>query len=210
MRVFIGSDPRQPIASNVLAHSIRARASKPVSITFLELDQLPITRRGLTFFTYSRYLVPWLCDFEGIALFLDADMLCLGDIENIEEFFNGHSAVHVVKNKQRFEWPSLMMFNCRRCKVLTPEYVQNDQKLQSLDWASDVGEIPSVWNHLVGYDPPQKAQIVHFTKGIPVWPETENCEYADLWHMERRAMMYTCGYQELMGGSRHSQDAAHV
>lgn len=65
IRVFIGYDPRQPLAYNVMQHSIARHSSVPVAITPLILDQLPITRRGLTEFTYSRFLVPALCDFKG-------------------------------------------------------------------------------------------------------------------------------------------------
>lgn len=206
MRVFIGTDSRQPIGPAVLASSVRVRSTKPVSIAFLQLDQLPITRVGLTEFTHSRYLVPWLCGYAGTALFLDSDMLCLGNIKNLFDLADG-SPVQVVKNKLKFEWPSLMLFNCARCQVLTPEYIQTESKISALSWATEIGELPSEWNHLVGYDPPQPAQLVHFTKGIPVWPETENCEYADLWHAERRAMMSTCSYEALMGGSVHTKGA---
>ena len=209
MRVFIGTDRRQPIAANVLAHSISERSSEPVCITKLHLHQLPITRKGLTEFTYSRFLVPYLCNYEGTALFLDADMLCLGDIKNLFSLADG-SAVQVVKNKQRFEWPSLMLFNCEKLKHLDPHYVQEDEKLFSLNWAQEIGELPNTWNHLVGYDAPTAAQIVHFTKGIPVWEETKDCEYADLWHQERRQMMSTCSFQELMGRSVHVVDSNDV
>ena len=202
MRVFIGVDRRQFIAPAVLSHSISERSTEPVSITMLHLHQLPITRRGLTEFTYSRYLVPWLCNYEGRALFLDADMLCLGDIRNLFALADD-TAVQMVKNERRFEWPSLMLFNCAKCKVLTPDTVQNDERLFALEWAECIGELPATWNHLVGYDAPTAAQLVHFTKGIPVWQETQDCEYADLWHAERKAMMSTCSHQELMGGSVH-------
>lgn len=202
MRVFVGCDPRQPVAPAVLAHSIAARSSKPVSITRLHLNQLPITRVGLTQFTYSRFLVPYLCNYEGTALFLDADMLVLGDIAELFELADG-SAVQVVKNPQRFEWPSLMLFNNEKCQKLTPEYVQNDGKLFSLNWATEIGDLPPEWNHCVGYDPPKATKILHYTKGIPVWPQTQNCDFAEQWHMERRAMMSTCGFEELMGNSVH-------
>lgn len=144
--------------------------------------------------------MPWLCNYEGKALFLDADMLCLDDIMKIEQYAT--APVSVVKNKHRFEWPSLMLFDCAKCKVLTPEFVQNSDQLFKMTWA-DVGELPSEWNHLVGYDSPQDAKIVHFTKGIPVWPQTMGCEYADEWHQERRLMMSTVSFDELMGPSRH-------
>ena len=75
LNVFIGYDPRQPVAYNVLQHSIVRHASEPVAITPLILKQLPIERRGLTEFTFSRFLVPYLCGFKGMAVFLDADMV---------------------------------------------------------------------------------------------------------------------------------------
>jgi lipopolysaccharide biosynthesis glycosyltransferase len=201
VRIFIGYDPRQPIAYNVLQHSIISRSSKPVQITPLILDQLPIKRRGLTEFTYSRFLVPWLCNYEGRALFLDADMLCLADIQALFALADG-DGVQIVMNEQKFEWPSLMLFNCAACEVLTPGYVETSPSLFKMDWAPMNG-LPFEWNHIVGYDRPKTANIVHFTKGIPVWDETWNCEYAEEWHQERKASMTTCSHQELMGGSRH-------
>ena len=40
IHVFIGYDPRETVAYSVLAHSIQARASQPVSISPLRLSQL--------------------------------------------------------------------------------------------------------------------------------------------------------------------------
>ena len=42
LKVFIGLDERQPVAANVLSHSIIKRSSVPVSITQLKLSTLPI------------------------------------------------------------------------------------------------------------------------------------------------------------------------
>lgn len=81
--MFIGYDPRQPLAFQVLAHSIWAHARQPVSITRLALKQLPMTRHGLTEFTYSRFLVPYLCDYEGYAIFVDSDFLCRADVADL-------------------------------------------------------------------------------------------------------------------------------
>lgn len=70
-RIFIGFDHRQWCSFTALATSIIERASQPVSIIPLILGTLPIGRTGLTPFTYTRFLVPWLCGFKGTALFLD-------------------------------------------------------------------------------------------------------------------------------------------
>ena len=76
IRVFIGFDPRQPLAFNVCASSIVRAASKPVAITALTLKTLPIKRQGLTQFTYSRFLVPHLCNYEGRANSEVAEFVC--------------------------------------------------------------------------------------------------------------------------------------
>ncbi len=209
LNVFIGSDPRQPVAYSVLQHSISVRSSQPVSITRLQLNQLPIERRGLTEFTYSRFLVPYLCDYKGVGLFLDADMLCLGDIAELFEYANSPYPVHVVKNVEKFEWSSLMLFNCEHCKMLTPDFVENEKKILSMGWAP-VGDLPSEWNHCVGYDEPKKAKLIHYTQGIPVWKETADCEYSKEWHDERKSMMGTCSFDDLMGRSVHVKRMANA
>lgn len=204
MRIFIGFDPRQPVAVQVLAHSIYAHASKPVAITPLVLSQLPIKRAGLTEFTYSRYAVPYLCGYEGQALFMDADMLCLGDVYELAEIAS-EDGVSVVKNpKLRFEWPSLMYFNNEKCKRLTLPLIEEGTP-QTLDWADSVGELPSEWNHLVGYDATRPdAKVVHFTQGLPCWKETRDCEYSEHWMRHLQAANGTVSWVDLMGRSVHA------
>jgi len=217
MQVFIGSDPRQPVAYTVVAHSVWTRATKPVSITRLQLSQLPITRRGLTEFTYTRFLIPYLCQYQGQGIFLDADMLCLGDITELlavaylEQVQQGREpAVWVVPHERRFERPSMMVFNNAQCTVLTPAYVEEGKNgLYDLAWAESVGTLPPEWNHLVGYDVPNpSAKLVHFTMGIPCWPETKECEFSAEWNREAKQAMGTVGYAALMGNSIHHQHVA--
>ncbi len=85
IRVFIGFDSRETIAFHVLVHSIMSRASQPLSITPIALAQLGklMTRERhplqSTDFSFSRFLVPYLCDYQGWAIFMDCDMLMLDD-----------------------------------------------------------------------------------------------------------------------------------
>lgn len=232
MKVFIGYDPRQPVAYNVLAHSVWTRASKPVEITRLQLNCLPIKRRGLTEFTYSRFLVPYLSEFKDYSIFLDSDMLCLGDVHELgalamaefikygvehpaditkseegKKIITEHKmSVCLVKNARAFEWPSMMVFNNEACKVLTPEFVDNTQNsLYDLKWANSVGELPARWNQIVGYDAPNSgAQLIHYTQGIPCWPETVNCEFSAEWKRELKSMVSTVSFNDLMGNSVHA------
>jgi len=212
LRVFIGYDHRQPVAFNVCASSIMRRASKPVAIIPLTLKSLaPFDRgypkEGLTEFTYSRFLVPSLSGFEGVSVFLDADMIVLDDIYNLVED-SPVSSVSVVQCEKRFEWPSMMVFRNLMCSLLTTEYVQTapPDHLFRLEWAHSVGMIDPKWNFCVGYDkPPQETpKLIHYTQGIPCFPETKNCDYAKLWHKELSWMNSTVTWEELMGKSVHA------
>ena len=156
--IYIGYDPRAPVQYHVLVESIIKNSSKPVAITPLRLSTLPIGRAGLTEFTFTRFLCPWLQDYRGFALFLDSDMLVLGDVAEL--FQTAESApdkqVHIVPNPERFEWSSVMLFNCTECQNLTPDYIETAEKLHGItEWAEPdrVGHLPLEWNHLVGYRP---------------------------------------------------------
>lgn len=212
LRVFIGFDPRQPVAYQVAAASIAKHSSRPVSITPLILSQLPLKRRGLTEFTFSRFLVPYLCGYEGHALFVDADVLVLGDIAELD--WQATESVSVVKHSSvqkagkqvdvRFERPSVMLFNCAECRRLTPEYIETGNPF-SFDWANSIGELHSAWNYLVGYNTGGGAKLAHFTQGIPIFEETCNDEYAAEWLEMAKWCGESCSWQEIMGQSVHAK-----
>lgn len=209
---------------HVLAHSIIKRASVPVAIAPLRIEAIDgLTREGLTPFTYSRFLVPHLMGFAPQpAIFLDADEVVLGDIKELFDLAGYQDnplpskapkdppAVFVAKNPvHQFEWASVILFNCwhvaNRC--LTPEYVnRTKQGLHKIGWldVADIGDIPLEWNHLVGYDEPKPAKLVHFTQGIPFFDETRGCEYSDEWWEEYDEMIDCRSWHELMGKSVHA------
>lgn len=209
-RIFIGLDERQPVSYNVLSHSIVARTSEPVAVIPLKLDTLPLKRCGLTPFTFSRFLVPYLCEFKGMALFMDLDILVRGDIAELFALADENYAAQVVKNKIKFEWASMIMFNCSHPSnaVLTPEYVEKAEGLHKLSWLDEkeVGDLPAEWNHCVGYDEQRPdAKLIHYTQGVPAFPETMGCEHAEAWLMEGQRMTSTRPWSELMGNSVHAQ-----
>lgn len=208
LRIFIGFDPRQPVAFQVCAHSIWEHASKPVSITRLDLRTLPIKRRGLTSFTYSRFLVPYLSNFEGYSLFLDSDILMRHDPYRFEIVASQHPAIdfmYVEDRTRLFERPSMMFFKNSSFTHLTPEFVERE-KMFDFAWLEGKGawKLDKDWNHLVGYDAPNPdAKVVHYTMGVPVWEETKNCEFAKEWWETFQRMNSTVSFNELMGRSVH-------
>jgi len=208
--IFIGYDPRQPVAFTVLSHSIIKFATRPVAITPLVLEHTGIDRVGLTPFTFSRFLVPYMMNYEGRAIFMDIDMMVVGDITELFKLAcQEDKKVWVVKNKlHRYEWPSLMLFDCEKCPELTPEFVQNtDKPLHTMGWCKEeeIGEFSPEWNQLVGYDPPNpNAKAIHFTQGVPAFPETEKCEWAEQWREMAQAAFSTASWRELMSRSVHA------
>jgi len=104
INVFIGYDPDEAVAYSVLAYSIQARASQPVSIAPLMLSQLRalFTRERdplqSTAFSFSRFLTPYLSGYEGWSVFMDCDMLMLDDIANLWKLRDDRYSVMVVKH----------------------------------------------------------------------------------------------------------------
>ncbi len=219
IRVFIGYDPREAVAYNVLAHSIQARASEPVAIAPLMLSQLKavLTRERhplqSTDFSFSRFLTPYLSKFTGWSVFMDCDMLVLRDIAELWRLRDERYSVMVVKHDHvpresvkflgepqskygKKNWSSVMLFNNARCRALTPDYVNRASglELHQFKWLESddlIGALPDAWNHLVGYNAPRRdAALVHFTLGGPYFAGYADCEYAEAWRAERDAMLY--------------------
>lgn len=209
LTVFIGYDERQRISYTALQQSIFETATQPVAVSPLILENLPITRRGLTPFTYSRFLVPWLCGFKGSAIFMDADMLLVSDITELVGQVSADTAVSVVKELDKFEQTSFMLFNCEHPahQKLTPEFIQETTiNLHGLQWCADseVGALDPKWNQLIGYQDVDLTQgNLHYTMGVPAFPETSTCDGAQLWLQTAKLSMSAIPWKEIMGTSVH-------
>jgi len=210
MRVFIGADPRQQISLAVAAASFMlASNTRPVSVSPINIDTLPMKRVGLTPFTFSRFMVPWLCGYQGHALFVDADVACLADPADLfaQAEADPSKAVWVVDTKPEFERAAVMLFNCAHPDntILTPEYVASANGMHQIRWTQNIGWLDKRWNHLVGYDQPRPdPAIIHYTMGVPCWEQTSDCEHAVVWWAAHRAMNSAEDWPTIMGDSVHN------
>ena len=172
VRIFIGYDPRERAATNVLIDSLYQHSSVPLAITPLVTPQLEAQGlywrqrdpRHSTAFSFSRFLVPQLVGFEGWAIFMDCDMLCRSDIAELWALRDERYALMCVQHQHvpdqevkflgetqsRYEkknWSSLMLFNGSRCTALAPEYVNSASglELHRFHWLGDdslIGALP--------------------------------------------------------------------
>ena len=144
IRVFIGYDPNETVAYHVLVNSIMEHTNHPISITPLVLKQLPLNRNRTEFqsteFSFSRFLVPYLCNYEGRAIFMDCDMVVKSDIAELWDLPMVGKGVNVVKHNyhpkeynkfldqkqsiyEKKNWSSVIVFNNNMCRSLTQKVV---------------------------------------------------------------------------------------
>ena len=210
INIFIGYDEGEKIAYSVLSESIRQHSSEPVSITPLDLSTTRniFTRKKQpnqsTEFAFSRFLVPYLCNYSGHAIFMDCDMLARADIsllwrqrttkyavQCVQHDYTPNSTIKFLNQPQttypKKNWSSMMIFNNSKCTALTPDYVNSATglELHQFKWLEReelIGNIDVEWNHLVGeYQYNFNAKLVHYTNGGPYFKKYKDCDYSDEW-----------------------------
>lgn len=164
-------------------------------IKLLDISKLPDYNREYanqsTEFTYSRFLIPYLENYEGYSIFMDNDFIwrksplplfyylnlddavaCIQyqQIEHDATKFNGEVNIDYPKKL----WSSLMVFNNGHedCKKLTPEVVNTwtGKQLHQFEWTDKISKIPEKYVFTEGYDNPDEKwdyHGIHYTRGGP-------------------------------------------
>lgn len=193
--IYVGYDDNYQRQYDVCVASIKKHKEIPIEKTPNSL----ITRSqdGATQFTYSRFLIPYISNFEGWAVFCDSDFIFIEDPTELFEFIDETKAVSVVQHDPyvvsgvkmngkpnvyypRKNWSSLILWNCAHAdnRILTPEYINRaiPANLHRFQWLSDdkIGSLPKEWNVLIGHHSTKAARALHFTNGT-------NTEEFDYW-----------------------------
>ena len=106
LNFFIGYDSKEDIAYRVCKYSLLKRTNADVKVISLKLNELiaknlytrSIDPLASTQFTFSRFLVPKLANYEGWAVFCDCDFIFLGDVSNLFKNLDENKAVYCVKH----------------------------------------------------------------------------------------------------------------
>lgn len=210
IQVAIGYDSTIPKLSYTCAESILDHASQPVKIIFLNKNTLPQDLwwrpRGeydSTEFSNSRFLTPYLFEYQGKSLYLDNDMIVCHDVAELfdtTDYYMVSVVKHnqVVTNTTKFgqkqtkydckNWSSVMLFNNKACSQLSPLYVNEAPglHLHQFHWVRDrhrIGSLPLEWNYLVDNENQTEytPKLIHYTNGGPYYEDTRDCEHADVW-----------------------------
>jgi lipopolysaccharide biosynthesis glycosyltransferase len=210
IKFFVGFDQRESIAYHVFVQSVIDNSTVP--ITFLPLALGTLSNYNETHtdksneFVYSRFLTPYLNNFEGWAIFADGDMICQADIKELWDLRDDTKALQVVKHDYktkaqkkylnninedypRKNWSSLILWNCAhpKHKILTPDFIatQTGKYLHRFSWLDDncIGELPKEWNWLaIEYPKNEKAKLIHYTLGTPCFSDYKETDMADIWY----------------------------
>ena len=218
LHVYIGFDTRnygQTLAYEGCQRSLLAKLDhNKYDITIHQLNLTELTKAGLMYrnfdplasteFTYTRFLVPLLNNFEGKALFCDSDFIwdcCVSEVINYlqpgqavacvqHDYTPGHSIKMDGRAQTiypRKNWSSLMVWDCSHpsSKKLTVDAIntQSPAWLHRMLWADDteIGSIPYQYNYLVDNYDTDDAKVYHYTDGGPWHPGYENVQYGDKW-----------------------------
>ena len=215
-QIFIGYDEREHKAYEVCEYSIQQRSDIKINKLFskdIETYNRDWGEPMSTDFTFTRFWVPSLSNFEGWSFFCDCDFLFLADPLEILENVDDSKAVYVVKhpgyipNSQikmdgipqhrayRKNWASFTLFNNAHPKNarLTPDYLNNHRPgldFHQFRWLEDedIGSLPLEWNCLDDYYHLENPKAIHYTDGGPWFDNYEETFYSHLWTRERDQM----------------------
>jgi hypothetical protein len=139
--VYVASSERFAVVEWMTAGSIVMNTKSPVDIRVLRPQQIGMQETGCTGFTNMRYAVPELLRRDGYecGIYLDVDMLVLGDIKDLFDYrLNGWAALADGSNEVAVI----------HCSVDLPEidklHLYNKHELKALVHSQNI--IPTWWN----------------------------------------------------------------
>jgi hypothetical protein len=233
-KVFLGFDANEMRAHNVAQTSLFRYASRREVLVericiggrLLRLYQRPTEERNgrlwdvisdapmSTEHAIARFFVPFLCDYQGWAVFTDGDVLFRDDVRKLFALADERYAVMVVQHPPLLEqglkkdgaqqvpyprknWSSVMLLNCghesNRHLTLDLLHAWPGRDLHAFRWLmnAEIGALPARWNHLVTLsEPDDDPAVVHFTLGTPDLEGHEHDPFADEWYDAARMAGY--------------------
>jgi hypothetical protein len=194
MRVFVGTDESQLLATKVLEYSIHKHASRPVRVIPLVDVKMRMPRdeknRPRTGFSFYRFAIPKLAGYQGRALYLDSDMQVFTDLAELWDIEFGEQKILCTNQGVPEAWKDNSWFHPgRQFSVMLLDCSRLDWELDDIIDGLDQGRfsyqdlmfniclvkpheiedrIPPRWNCLEHYEEGQSS-LLHYTV-VPTQP----------------------------------------
>lgn len=195
IKIFIGSGEASLVERKVLIYSLKKHTNRPLDIyvfngthdTIERNDEAPIRLnmpldikyQNFTEFSNYRWYIPRLCGFEGRAIWMDSDMVCLSDISDFfEADMKGYgllakASAYGAANLQRWGL-SMVLLDCQKCQFNPEQYFKeiadglytytdlHQMTPQFQNYHSfDIGTIPVGWNDFDQKN--ENTKLIHYT-----------------------------------------------
>lgn len=213
IKVFIGSGEASRIERKVMIHSLRKLAKREVDIyvfngthNAIELNDeepfiaplsLKLKYKNTTEFSLYRFLIPEICSYQGRAIYVDSDTICLTDIAEL--FDTAMNDYDFLAKKGSYAhrgsdlWGlSVMLFNCEKCRfdlntifdeIERGLYKYSDFSRMSPLFLShhhySIGEMNPNWNVFDYWD--KDTKLIHYTNLYTQPWKFPNHPYGELW-----------------------------
>ena len=184
INVVIGTEENQFVPQKILEYSIHQHSNSELDIRSITQQE---NRIGGTKFGFVRFHVPSIFDYQGKAIYLDADQVVLADLQELLDTLDSNHLLGLVENLVGFfgdkpvpkrKETSVMVLNCDQLKDWQPEtlfnnVVPNDSVLEPgqiqyrdfmwVKWIDDdkIQQIDSSWNHFNVLR--KDTKLVHFS-----------------------------------------------
>ncbi len=213
VKVFIGSGEQSLLERKVLIYSLHNHTQRELDIQVFNgthnaiesSDEVPrpaplplqLKYRNLTEFSLSRYLIPEVSSFQGRAIYLDSDMVCLADIgELFDTPLNGSDFLakreYSDRDGEKMWSLSAMLIDNERCRFdLNRIFKEIDLGVYTYSEFSQMGkkfltvhdfrisELDPHWNVFDRRDPQTK--LIHYTNlNTQPW-KYHNHAYGETW-----------------------------
>jgi hypothetical protein len=217
-KVFVGAEEGQELAFKVLEYSIQINCPATVEVINLgeELhknkDYLEAKNLSKTPFSFQRFAIPQLCNYQGIALYLDSDMLVLNDIRELFKFISKSSTgiATVLPTEGRDAQNSVFVIDTSKVRWNLKNKINDVQKntlsykdlLKTLGMPAIDRIIPSEWNSLEKLT--KDTCLIHYTDmPIQPWIDSRN-KNQRIWltYLDQAIKIGLISYDELKTGMR--------
>lgn len=179
IRVCIGTEDAQWLPTQVLKYSIRRRSKSEYEFTDLKNLPLKLNIKMYTGFSFYRFYIPELCNFQGRAIYLDADIVVQCDLQELIDLdMQGKGVLARPMPPKNYYTSVMLMDNPRLTHWKVHDWVTlinagitdygqimmgGPQGLNHKDF----GPLEPYWNHLDEWD--NTTKILHYTH-VPTQP----------------------------------------
>lgn len=208
-RIFIGSGEASMLERKTLMYSLRKNASRDVELNVFNgthnsvehEDDPPVLAplslrlkyKNFTEFSLYRYLIPELCGHTGRAIYLDSDMVCIGDIAELFDCDMKGADFLATPHYGENEWgTSVMLINCETCRfdleqifdeIEAGKYSYSDFSNMNPKFLEHhpmtIGELDPNWNVFDKHDDATK--LIHYTNLTTQPWKFPGHEFGELW-----------------------------